>query len=259
MPEAEQMEFATAGPGTIRRPIDAAVGGDDDASDELGEEIDPATEASSKGAAGSNDENYEEETVVGIDQAGNPSVVEHFAAFKLQLDLLQKHVQSSAAQPEASSDMTAMTARAARQAESARIVYDLQAAGRKLLKHDFQKEIGNLEKMEQGLLVPSGRAMSTFEASTWTECFTEFWYGDALPNQKERPRYIPDEDIFKALQDREELEYTLESDERPFRARGKSRFDTAEMTIVFGDTLRRLAMFSGTTAGLKRRGCQGNA
>ena len=129
MPEAEQMQFATAGPGTIRRPIDTAVEGDDGASDELGEEIDPATEASSKGAAGSNDENYEEETVVGIDQAGNPSVVEHFAAFKLQLDLLQKHVQSSAAQPEASSDMTAMTARTARQAESARIVLDLQAAG----------------------------------------------------------------------------------------------------------------------------------
>ena len=89
MPEAEHMQFATAGPGTIRRPIDAAVGGDDDASDELGEEIDPATEAPSKGAAGSNDENYEEETVVGIDQAGYPSVVEHFVAFKLQLDSLQ--------------------------------------------------------------------------------------------------------------------------------------------------------------------------
>ena len=75
--------------------------------------------------------------------------------------------------------------------------------------------------MEQGLIFPSGRTMSTFEASTWTECFTEFGYGDALPNQKDRPRYIPFEDIFKALQDREELEYTLESDERPFRARGK--------------------------------------
>ena len=38
MPEAEHMQFATSGPGTIRRPIDARKGAEDsDASDELKE------------------------------------------------------------------------------------------------------------------------------------------------------------------------------------------------------------------------------
>ena len=96
--------------------------------------------------------------------------------------------------------------------------------------------------------------MSTFRDITWTECFTEFWYGDALPNQKNRPRPITFEEIFPALLAREELQYSLASDERPYKARGESRFDTPDMVIVFGDTLRRLSMFESTRASIKRSG-----
>ena len=130
---------------------------------------------------------------------------------------------------------------------------------RKLLKHDAQQEVARLDKMEKGLLVPSGSALSTFHATTWTECFTGFWHGDAVPDQQHRPRPITCEDIFSALLDREELEYSLASDERPYKARAKSRFDAPDMIIVFGDTLRRLDMFQGTRAVLKRRGYEATA
>jgi hypothetical protein len=233
---------------------------DTDACDELGEDLDAAPSASSSSAVQPDptEGNHDEETVLGIDQSANPSVVEHVAAFKLQTDLLREHVQNSAAQPAESADIATMTAQAARQAGCSRIVCDLQAAGKMLLKHDFEKRVAMLEKQEKGLLVPSGVAMSTFAASTWTECFTEFRYGDALPNQEFRPRPITFEEIFVALPDREELEYTLASDERPYVARSKSRFDSPETTIVFGDTLRRLEMFRGTRASLKRHGFQAN-
>ena len=55
---------------------------------------------------------------------------------------------------------------------------------------------------------------------------------------------------------REELEYHLEEDPAPYRARNKSKFDTPEHVCVFGDTLRRLALFKGTRAAVKRKGFQ---
>jgi hypothetical protein len=260
MPEAEQMQFASSGPGTIRQPIDAAKGAEDsDASDELAEELDePSGCASSAAQPAPQDGSYDEETVLGIDQTAGPNVVQSLATFKLQTELLREHVQNSVAQPGASSDMSAMTAQAARQADCTRIVYDLQAAGKKLLKYDFQEEVASLDKQEKGLLVPTGFALSTFDAATWTECFTEFWFGDTLPNQRHRPRRITFEEIFSALPDREELEYTLSSDERPYAARAKSRFDTPEIIIVFGDTLRRLELFQSARAVMKRHGFQAN-
>ena len=41
-----------------------------------------------------------------------------------------------------------------------------------------------------------------------------------------------------------------------YQARSKARFDTLEHVCVFGDTLRRLALFKGTRAAVKRRGFQ---
>ena len=97
-----------------------------------------------------------------------------------------------------------------------------------------------------------------FDSTTWTQCLSEFWYGDALPNMSEmklKPR-LSFEELFAALLDREELEYQLDADSAPYRALSKSRFDTPEHTIIFGDTLRRLLLFRGTRMALKRRGFQ---
>ena len=90
-----------------------------------------------------------------------------------------------------------------------------------------------------GSYVPGNQLLSMFDPSTWTQCFSEFWYGDALPNmseQKQKPR-LSYEELFEALLDREELEYQLDTDGTIYRAVCKSRFDTQEHSIVFGDTL----------------------
>ena len=97
-----------------------------------------------------------------------------------------------------------------------------------------------------------------FDSATWTQCLPEFWYGDALPNmseQKQKPR-LSFEELFAALPDREELEYQLDSDNIPYRALSKSRFDAPEHIIIFGDTLRRLLLFRGTRMALRRKGFQ---
>ena len=97
-----------------------------------------------------------------------------------------------------------------------------------------------------------------FDSTTWTQCLSEFWYGDVLPNMSEqlqKPR-LTFEELFEALPDREELEYQLDTDNTPYRALPKSRFDTPEHIIIFGDTLRRLLLFRGTRMALKRKGFQ---
>ena len=79
---------------------------------------------------------------------------------------------------------------------------------------------------------------------TWPKCFVEFFYGDAVPNMKERGKkgtgtvHVSVEELFGWLQDREELEYHLPSDTVPYKARATSRFDTPEFTAIFGSVLR---------------------
>ena len=51
-----------------------------------------------------------------------PDVVQHVATLEMQLELLQEHVKNSAAQPEEETNISAMTARAASQAEASRVV-----------------------------------------------------------------------------------------------------------------------------------------
>ena len=106
-----------------------------------------------------------------------------------------------------------------------------------------------------GFFVPSQQALSMFDPATWSKCFTHFWFGDALPNM-DRPRKITFEQIFLCLLDRFELEYHLDSDEEPYRAPPKSRFDEPEFVLVAGDTLRRLLMFRGKRMAFKRKGYQ---
>ena len=76
-----------------------------------------------------------------------------------------------------------------------------------------------------------------------------------MSQQKQNPR-LTFEELFETLPDREELEYQLDSDSTPYCAMSKSRFDTPEHAIIFGDTLRRLLLFKGTRVALKRKGFQ---
>ena len=76
-----------------------------------------------------------------------------------------------------------------------------------------------------------------------------------MSEQKQKPK-LTFEELFETLPDREELEYQLDSDSSPYYAMSKSRFDTPEHVIIFGDTLRRLLLFRGTRMALKRKGFQ---
>ena len=84
----------------------------------------------------------------------------------------------------------------------------------------------------------SGAPLSMLAPDTWPKCFLEFFYGDAVPNMKERGMkgngtvHVTMEQIFKWLQDREELEYAMPSDAAPYKARATSRFNTAEYTAI---------------------------
>ena len=127
------------------------------------------------------------------------------------------------------------TAQAAAEEECFRAVVDLREIAQKLDKHKFQEKAKLLDCVDnKALFVPSNKLLSMFNSSTWTQCFTEFWYGDALPNTselKQKPK-LTFEELFEALPDREELEYQLASDSTPYRARSQSRFDTPEHAII---------------------------
>ena len=138
-------------------------------------------------------------------------------------------------------------------------VVDLREDAQMLDKHKFQDKAKLLDNLDnKALFVPGNKLLSMFDSTTWTQCLSEFWYGDALPNmsqQQQKPK-LTFEELFETLLDREELEYQLDSDSTPYCAMSKSRFDTPEHTIIFGDTLRRLLLFRGTRMALKRKGFQ---
>ena len=62
--------------------------------------------------------------------------------------------------------------------------------------------------------------------------------------------------LFAALSHREEIQYDLDDDSAVYPADSKGRFDTPEHVCVFGDALRRIALFKGTRAAVERRGFQ---
>ena len=214
------------------------------------------------------------ETPLGLDPTSTPDFVQHVAAFKAQLDLVQDAVKQmrrtehhtdasaaqlavgSAAQPVASS---AATAQGAAEEECFRAVLDLREIAQKLDKHKFQEKAKLLDAVDnKAMFVPGNKLLSMFDSSTWTQCFSEWWSGDALPNmseQKQKPK-LTFEELFEALPESEELEYQLDSDHTPYCASSKSRFDTPEHAIVFGDVLKRLLIFRGTRMALRRKGFQ---
>ena len=197
--------------------------------------------------------------VTGPGPAGPPSLANpHVAAFKTQLDLVRSHVESGRrAAKDAREDQAAATAQAAAEEECFRAVVDLREAAQRLDRHKFEDKAKLLDcANNKAVFVPSDGPLSMFNSATWTECFSEFWFGDCLPNMATQEPKLTFEELFETLPDREELEYHLDSDASLYRAKSQSRFDTPEHAIVFGDTLRRLLLFKGTRMALRRKGFQ---
>ena len=84
------------------------------------------------------------------------------------------------------------------------------------------------------------------------------FYGDCAPFLKRR-RPVTCQRVFAALPDKEELEYSLPSDDpsQPYRAATRSRFDTPEFYAANADILRRIKLFqtvSAAFADMRRHG-----
>ena len=106
-----------------------------------------------------------------MDPTSTPDFVQHVAAFKANLDLVQDAVKQmrrtvmptdasgaqpadgSAAQPAASS---AATAQAAAEEECLRAVEDLREVAQKLDKHQFQDKAKLLENVDKAMFVTAG-------------------------------------------------------------------------------------------------------
>ena len=269
VPEADRYQATRAGPGSLRDPVDAPDA-QDDASDELDADEDEEQEASSSAEQPAAPRAHEHlnqfETPLGLDPTATPDVVQHLAAFKTQVSLVHEAMQRSRASGEPNpdsdarpvdADVSAATSRAAAEEECYRAVVDLRATAQQLDKIKFQEQAARMDRVDKALLVPSGKALSIFDPSTWTKCFSEYWFGDCLPNDPNRPRKITFERLFELLPDREELEYHLDSDgNQRYHAGTQSRFDTPEFAIVHGSTLRQLLLFRGTRLALRRKGFQ---
>ena len=106
-----------------------------------------------------------------------------------------------------------------------------------------------------GVNVKSGKPLPMFDAISWAYSFVEFFYGDTVPNHPLRSSGGKTKSHFKSvgwqrhfatLAVREELEYTLDSDAVPYKARQMSRFDTPEFMMIFASTPRSMHMLQSS-------------
>ena len=197
--------------GTIRDPLDAACP-NDDASDEHvdddEQEANPADEAAPASSAQSSTHSQSVdhlshcETPVGMDPTAVPTFVQHVAAFKHNLKQVRVLVSASRAlSGESGSDDSSSaaqpaslaTAKAAAEEQCFRAVIDLREAARQLNDHNWERSLAFLDKAaecEKALFVPSQKLLSMFDPTTWSKCFSEWWFGGGLPNDPQRPRKI---------------------------------------------------------------------
>ena len=298
LPEAEKVSITQVGPASRKVDLtcdahgaeqpDAAADGDAvdwEPLDTKGPEACKPTEAEQERQAF---ETNTAEDVIAVDHSNDPGLLETFAAFQTKLHAVQEAAArvvavehrrvsetSGVAEPASSASlsapasdaaMSAACATAAAKEECRVIVLETQELARKLTKSDLKKMADTFAQQEQACISTSGSPLSMFAPETWSKCFLDFFYGDAVPNMPQRglkgnhTTYVPMEDIFAWLQDREELEYTLPAERRagqpapPYKARAHSRFDTPELTAIFGSVFRHMLILRGVGATFRRQG-----
>ena len=116
-----------------------------------------------------------------------------------------------------------------------------------LAKINFRKN--DKDKLEKGI----GGNCILLEQSA-LKCCAETLENLAATLQKATGTvYVPMEELFMWLQDREELEYSLPSDSAPYKARATSRCVT-EFTAIFGCVLRHMLILRSVGAVFSRKG-----
>ena len=193
MEEVDKYSATRGGPGTVRDPLDATRDDDDDdASDEISdasssdghtENADKESPSSSVAPPASKKCELalnQFETPLGLDPTSTPDFVQHVAAFKAHLDLVQdavKKMRTSEEQPGESSaerpadvdvqqsgaaDVCNATAQAAAEEECYRAVVDLREVAQKLDKHQFQDKAKLLENVDNKAMFVTEKASGTY-------------------------------------------------------------------------------------------------
>ena len=214
------------------------------------------------------------EDVIAVDHSNDPGLLETFAAFQTKLQSVQEaaarviaaqqrleaETESNAASPDNHSSVDAAGAKAAAQEQCRTLVLETKELAKKLTKPELKRMADTFAQQDQACVSTSGAPLSMMHPDTWVKCFLDFFYGDAVPNMKERGLkgtgtvHILMEELFIWLQDREELEYRLPSDSVPYKARATSRFDTPEFTAIFGCVLRHMLILRGVGVVFCRKG-----
>ena len=205
------------------------------------------------------------QVMIGIDTFQDPRPVQMFEAMKRKLELLQQELPKLGHDEPSGNvwdDVTAAVRQIGQEETCRRIVVDVQDTVRKLLKNT-----GKLDDLAAGLMdvsdgvrvdalaVPSTGVLSAFDPNTFPSCFVEFFYGDAVPGLPNRPNpNLTYQQLFSALMQREEMEYSGPNDKVAYTARQVSRFDTPEFASVFGDLLRRMKTLQQVRSSFQRPG-----
>ena len=278
--------FCIASVGPASRPVDLACDAhgaakpdaEQECDDENWEQLDDGTlEAAKPTDAEKERQAFDTNTaedVIAVDHSNQPGLLETFAAFQTKLTALQEaasrvmtaqqrqaeETESSVRTPADDSSVMAAGATAAAKEQCRTLVLETQELAKKLTKPELKRMADSFAEHAEACVSTSGGPLSMLAPDSWVKCFLEFFYGDAVPNMKERgvkgnhTVHVPLEDIFQWLQDREELEYQLPSDAAPYRARATSRFDTPEFTAIFGSVLRYQLILRGVGTVFRRQG-----
>ena len=102
------------------------------------------------------------------------------------------------------------------------------------------------QDQQTGLNMKAGAPLNMFDPFSWVYSFVEFFYGDCLPADPRRQVKLSFEQVFRCLTLREELQYSLATDEEQYQAGPMSRWDTPLFSLVFGSTLRSLQLLQSS-------------
>ena len=255
LPEAQSMSCTMQGPASraVYTSADAA------ASHEVASE-DSCSEASGPDAAQSDAKEQEGATapqaMIGLDYLHDAKPARLFEAMQAKLKLLQQEAYRLVRALDQSSVDSPDVEAAAGEERVRHVVVDLQETVRQLQRSKpALLEASVVAEPSTAVKIPGQSALSCFDPLTWPSCFVEFFYGDCVPNLPDRPNpNVTYQDLFSALVQSEELQYNLETDTAPYRAKPRSRFDSPEFVACFADTVRRLKTMQMVSAAFQRPG-----
>ena len=110
----------------------------------------------------------------------------------------------------------------------------------------------NIAPTGKTLHIKSDKPVNILDPSAWAAAFTEFRYGDCAPNL-DSPALTSLRKQFHYLTNREELEYSLDTDKEDpliagdcYRARTQSRWNTPEFVAMFAHCVRKIKILTTT-------------